>query len=669
MLITLNFKPDTKHIIHQLQQLLEQQRQKIAEVAQIENPTWETLVLPLDQLSDELNQFWTPLNHLNSVASTTEIREAYQAGLPLLSDFYSDLGQNQQLCAAYHKLRDSDHFQQLDTAQQRVVELALRDFKLSGVDLSEQDKKTDKRITARLSELSTQFENNIIDATQAWYKHITNIEQLAGIPESRLQAMQAAAKTKDLTGYVVTLDYPCYHDVITYADNEKLREEIYQAFSTRASEQGPNAGNFDNSAITNEILTLRQQRAKLLGFNHFAELSLVPKMAHDTQQVSTFLQELANKVKPHAEQDLQQLTEFAQSIDPKLKTLSAWDVAYYSEKLRQQQYAIAQQTIKQYFPAEHVLQGLFSILDKLFAIRFELVEQANLWHDDVKFYQIFNSDNQCIGGIYMDLYAREFKRQGAWMDDAVCRHRLADGQVQWPIAFLTCNFAAATTDTPALLTHNDVETLFHEMGHCLQHLLTDVDYLDVSGINNVAWDAVEFPSQFLESWVWQPECLQLLSQHYQTGESLPSEMIEKMIAAKNFQAGLFLIRQLEFGIFDFRLHCIEQITDDVILKTLQQVREEIAVMQPPSYNRFACSFSHIFAGGYAAGYYSYLWAEVLARDAFSLFIKQGLFDQTLGVKFKNTVLALGGSEPAENVFEKFMGRRPDANALLLAYGL
>lgn len=661
MLKELNFKLDLDSFSNKFNELLINLREKVTSLAAIETPSWDNFIVPLDDVSDALNQCWTPLSHLNSVANSPKIRDVYSSCLPLLSDYYTDLGQNAALFAAYQRLRNNPGYSDLSVIQQRVIELALRDFRLSGIDLNDDDKQCYKEIAARLSELTTQFENNIVDASAAWQKHITDVKQLAGVPEQRLQAMQAAASAKKMDGYLVTLDYPCYHDIITYADAASLRETIYQAFCTRASDQGPNAGEFDNTSLMHNILTLRQQMANLLGFEHYADLSLVPKMAASVSQAENFLHELAAKVKPKAIQDLAELQKFSGE-----EKLSAWDIAYYSEKMRQAEYALSQTEVKQYFPAEHVMQGLFTIINKLFGVQFKQQDLANLWNEEVRFYELLNSDGQCIGGIYCDLYARQEKRQGAWMDDAICRRQLSNGDIQLPIAFLNCNFAPATSTTPALLTHNDVETLFHEMGHCLQHLLTQINHLDVSGINNVAWDAVEFPSQFLESWVWQPESLQLISRHYKTGQTLPDALIEKMIAAKNFQSGLFLIRQIEFSLFDMQLH--RQIQNVNVQQTLQEIRNELAVINPPDYNRFANGFSHIFAGGYAAGYYSYLWAEVLARDAFSIFMRDGLFDQTAGERFKETVLGLGGSEEAEVVFEKFMGRKPDSNALLVAYG-
>ena len=664
MLTELNFKLDLDTFTNEFKELLASQRRQIEQLAATKAPRWDNFMVPMEALSDALNQCWTPLSHLNSVANSPEIRKVYNACLPLLSDYYTDLGQNHALFAAYQALHDHDDFNQLNTIQQRVIELALRDFRLSGIDLNNADQQRYKKIAARLSELTTQFENNIIDATQAWQYHIADVSLLDGVPEQRLQAMQSAAKAKELDGYLATLDYPCYHDLVTYADNAELRETLYHAFCTRASDQGPNAGQFDNSQLMHEILSLRQEMAALLGFDHYADLSLMPKMATSVAEAQHFLLELAQKVKPSAQQDLAELQQFAGTT-----SLQPWDIAYYSEKMRQAHYDLSQTEVKKYFPAEQVVAGLFTIIDKLFAVQFKTQPLANLWHNDIQFYQLLDNNKQCIGGIYFDLFARDNKRQGAWMDDAICRRQLPNGDLQLPIAFLNCNFAPATKGTPALLTHDDVETLFHEMGHCLQHLLTQINYLDVSGINNVAWDAVEFPSQFLESWAWQPESLTMISRHYQTGAALPDSLIEKMIAAKNFQAGLFLIRQCECALFDMSLHSQAATDEHDVQTTLQAIRNELAVITPPAYNRFAHSFSHIFAGGYAAGYYSYLWAEVLARDAFSIFIRDGIFDPVAGERFKNTVLGLGGSEEPGVVFEKFMGRQPDSDALLAAYGL
>lgn len=664
-----NFVINAQAIPTQLETLLEQQRGVIQSLEQLPEPTWDNFITHLDDLSDNLNQFWGPISHLNSVANTDELRTAYETCLPLLSDFFTELGQNKAIFKQYSAIKNGDEYQQLNKIQQRVIDLAIRDFQLSGIDLPAEKQARYKEIVSQLSLLTTKFENNLIDSTKHWHYLLGDKADLSGIPAARQQAMQAAAEQHQQTGYRVTIDYPCYHDVITFADQRELREKIYQAFATRASDQNSVFNDYDNAPLIEEIVRLRTELAELLGYQNYAAMSVVPKMAKDPEQVEQFLAQLATKVKPKAKQDLAELKTFAQqySNNDNLE-LQPWDVAYYSEKMRQQEYAVSQEDIKQYFPAQHVIQGLFSVIHKLYDIQLVEEKTENLWHSDVKFYQLLDTEKNIIGGIYMDLYARDNKRSGAWMDDAVCRRQLASGEIQYPIAYLNCNFANATKDTPALLTHNDVETLFHEMGHCLHHLLTQINYLDVAGINNVPWDTVEFPSQFFEAWAWEPESLKLLSSHYQTGESLPDDLIEKMIAAKNFQAGLFLIRQLEFAIFDIELY--SQQPDDLksAQTILDDVRNHYSVMKPPSYNRFANSFSHIFAGGYAAGYYSYLWAEVLARDAFSAFIENGIFDKATGQRFKNTVLALGGSEAPELVFEKFMGRAPDNDALLTAYG-
>jgi len=657
-----SFAIDTNNIVSDLTNLLQDNRQQIEALLKNESPNWQNLIAPLDDLSDVLNQFWAPINHLNSVSNNPKLRKAYNACLPLLSDYFADLGQNKTLFNAYQYIKNSPDFNELDIAQQTVIDYGLRDFRLSGIDLSLEEQQQYKTLSAKLSALSTKFSENILDTTKAWQKHITDIKLLAGLTEQRLHAAQEAAAAQGLSGWLLTLDYPCYHDVITFADSATLREEFYYAFNTRGSAQGPHDIQYDNSKLIDEILLLRDTMAKLLGFENYAELSLQPKMASSPQQVLQFLNDLVIKIKPAATHTLQELQASAsQPLDP-------WDIAYYSEKLRQEKYAINTEAIRAYFPAETVVQGLLTIVNKLYGITLKHID-AETWHQDVIFYQLYDEQQQLIGGIYLDLYARKDKRGGAWMDELVCRRKLKNGDIQLPIALLNCNFAAATNNKPALLTHDDVITVFHEFGHCLQHLLTKIDYLEVSGINNVAWDAVEFPSQFFEAWCWMRESLNLLSRHYQTGKSLPTVLIDKLITAKNFQAALFLLRQLEFSLFDMHLHADYRNEQHYLQNTLEKIHQEVSIIPIPDYYRFAHSFSHIFAGGYAAGYYSYLWAEVLARDAFSSFKTQGIFNRMLGEKFSHTVLAAGSSQPPEILFEHFMGRPAKDDALLDYYGL
>ncbi len=668
-LTTLHFTIEPNTIEATLTDKLAQHKQQIEALTQQATISWDNLIAPMDDLADELNQFWSPISHLNSVCNNEPLREAYHACLPKLSIYSTELGQNQKLYQAYVKLSEASTFHQLSPAKQKVINNALRDFRLSGIHLSEAAQQTYKDISTKLSALTSKFEENILDATKAWSKLITDETELVGVPEERLVACQEAAERRGQQGWLLTLDYPCYHDIMTYAQHRALREEMYAAYATRASDQGPQAGQFDNSALMQEILQLRAQKAKLLGYKTYAELSLVPKMVSQPETVLQFLRDLVEHAKPLAQRDLAELMAFAKTKtgDPDF-VLQSWDVAYYSEQLREQNYAISEETIRPYFPAVKVLDGMFTVLQRLYGISFK-AKTVPAWHPDVRFYEIYDADKKLLGGVYCDLYARENKRGGAWMDEAIVRRRVGEN-IQLPIAYLTCNFSAPSGDKPALLTHNEVETLFHEMGHCLQHLLTQIEDMGVSGINGVPWDAVEFPSQFFEAWCWQPEGLQLISRHYETQAPLPDDLIAKLIAAKNFQAGLFLIRQLEFALFDMTLYSQAQTDQPIkILEILQEIRREVAVMFPPSYHRFPHSFSHIFAGGYAAGYYSYLWAEVLARDAFLAFLAQGIFNRELGEKFKATVLAQGGSVEPAVLFQDFMGRPPRSAALLEYYGL
>ncbi len=661
-----NFDLQPDHIVEQLRSLLKSNQAEITMLCEQEQPSWQNFIAPIEMLDNTLSQFFSPLSHLNSVCNTDALREAYNGCLPLLSEYSTDLGQSKPLLASYQKIKDSPEFSHLSIAQQKVIDNALRDFTLSGIDLPAEKQFRYKTISARISELITNFEENILDSDNAWQKQITDVTKLQGIPAHRIQLAQEAAQAKSNDGYLLTLDFPCYYDVVTFANSAALREELYQAYTTRASDQSALFAQYDNQPIINELLALREEKSKLLGYANYAELSLVCKMADTPAQVDNFLNTLIKKVKEPAKQDLEQLESFAGC------ELQPWDTSYYSEKLRQERYAISQEEIKPYFPVNHVLEALFTISNKLFSIHLkditDTLRPAQTWHKDVRFYEIYDANDTLIGGIYMDFFARENKRGGAWMNDVIGRFKQANGEIQLPIAFLTYNFAPATADKSALLTHDDVVTLFHEFGHCLQHLLTQIDYLDVSGINGVAWDAVEFPSQFMEAWCWQPESLRLLSSHVDTGESLPTSMVEKLVAAKNFQAGLFLLRQLEFALFDITLYSQYKPQKDYVQQTLNTIRQHVAVIQPPQYNRFQNSFSHIFAGGYGAGYYSYLWAELLARDAFSAF-KGDIFNAELGQRFKETVLGLGGSLAPEVVFEKFMDRAPDSESLLGYYGL
>jgi len=636
--------------------------------------TWENLVIPIDEVDDVLSKLWSPVSHLNSVMSTDELRDAYESCLPLLSEYGTFVGQHQRLFQAYQSLKNSTEFTSLNTAQKKVITNALRDFKLSGIALNDDDKKRYGEIVTRLSELSSSFSNNVLDATQAFSVNIIDKNDLQGLPESALAAAQALATSKEQQGYNFTLDIPSYLPVMMYCDNQALREQLYRAFVTRASDQGPNANEFDNSDIMNELLALRHELALLLDFDNYAQHSLATKMANSTNEVMTFLENLAVKSKHQGEQDYKELTDFAKS-EHSQTSLQAWDLAYYSEKLKQSRYAISDEELRPYFPKDKVVSGLFEVVHRLFGLSIKLREGVDVWHDDVKFYDVFDSNGDLRGSFYLDLYAREKKRGGAWMDDCVGRSKPLShnnaGDIQHPVAYLTCNFNGPVGDTPALFTHDEVVTLFHEFGHGLHHMLTQVDESAVAGINGVPWDAVELPSQFLENWCWQDEALAFISSHFETGESLPQDLLDKMLAAKNFQSAMQMLRQLEFSIFDFTMHAsyTRDTKEDHIQQVLDNVRKQYSVVKAPDFNRFQHGFSHIFGGGYAAGYYSYKWAEVLSADAFSLFEEQGIFNKNTGQSFLTNILEQGGSAEPSELFKKFRGRAPEIAALLRHCGI
>ena len=627
--------------------------------------SWQTLITQLEHDSERLGKLWSPVSHLNSVLNSAELREAYESCLPLLSEFSTWLGQHEGLYQAYQTLSLSDEFADLTQAQQKVITNALRDFKLSGIGLSDDKKQRYGEIQSRLCDLSSQFSNNTLDATQAWFKHISDEALLSGLPEDARLAAAEEAQSRELTGWVFTLEFPSYFAVMTYADDRALREELYAAYCTRASEQGPNAGQNDNGPVMLEILALRQELAKLLGFSNYAELSLASKMAESTEQVLHFLRDLGVRGKPFAAQDLKELQAFA--AEQGCSDLQSWDVGYYSEKLREQRYSISQEILRAYFPIDKVLSGLFAIVEKLYGIQIKELSGFDTWHPDVRLFEI-QENGAHVGRFFFDLYARANKRGGAWMDGARDKRRNAAGELISPVANLVCNFTPAVGGKPALLTHDEVTTLFHEFGHGLHHLLTRVEHAGASGINGVAWDAVELPSQFMENWCWEPEGLALISGHYESGEPLPQDLLEKMLAAKNFQSGLMMVRQIEFSLFDFELHATHG-DGRSVLEVLEGIRDEVSVLRPPAYNRFPNSFAHIFAGGYAAGYYSYKWAEVLSADAFSKFEEEGVFNSATGRAFRDAILARGGSQEPMVLFVDFRGREPSIDALLRHLGL
>ncbi|WP_027148858.1 oligopeptidase A [Methylobacter tundripaludum] len=660
-------KPE--HIVPAIDQLLAEARSSVEQHLQAtQHYTWKNLIEPLEDVDDKLNKAWSPVSHMNSVVNSDELRDAYNACLPRLSAYSTEMGQNEALFKAYRFIADSDEFATLDTAQQKIIRNALRDFKLSGIDLDNEKKQRYKDISQELSALASNYEENLLDSTNAWSKLIRDEQDLAGLPESALAQAKQTAESHDEDGWMITLQFPSYISVMTYADNRELRREHYEAFATRASDQGPHAEQWDNSENMEKILALRHEKARLLGFNNYAELSLATKMAEKPDDVTHFLEDLADRSWRHARKDLAELREFAKQHYG-INDLQSWDMTYYSEKMRQHFYQLSQEEVKTYFPITRVLPGLFAIVEKLYGLQITEISDFDSWHPDVRFFQIHDQTDQLRGQFYLDLYARAKKRGGAWMDDCVSRKRF-DDTIQIPVAYLTCNFTPPTGDTPALLTHDEVTTLFHEFGHGLHHMLTQVDHLGVSGINGVEWDAVELPSQFMENWCWEKEALALMSGHYQTDEKLPDALFDKMIAAKNFQAGMIMVRQLEFSLFDFRIHRdYDPEKGGRIYEILEQVREQVAVVRPPKFNRFAHSFSHIFAGGYGAGYYSYKWAEVLSSDAFSLFEEKGIFDQETGKAFLTNILEKGGSQNAMELFINFRGRKPTIDALLRHNGI
>ncbi|MGL6404025.1 oligopeptidase A [Aeromonas hydrophila] len=645
-------------------------KQKISDVlAQRDPHTWDSLIAPLEEVNDRLARIWSPVSHLNSVLNSEALRAAHDACLPLLSEFQTYVGQHEGLYQAYRELAESDDFPLLSGAQRKEIQNTLRDFRLSGIGLPAEAQQRYGEIQARLSELASRFSNNVLDATQGWHKLVTDEAELAGLPQSAQAAARQLAELKGKEGWLFTLDIPSYLPVMMYADNRALRAELYEAFTTRASDQGPNAGKWDNSAIMTELLALRRELAQLLGFANYAELSLATKMADKPEQVVNFLTDLAAKSLPQGKAELEEIRAFAAEQHGQGE-LAAWDLAYYAEKLKQHKFSISDEQLRPYFPASKVVKGLFEVVKRVFGMKVRERLGIDTWHPDVRFYDIFDAEDELRGSFYLDLYAREHKQGGAWMDVCLGRRYRQDGSLQKPVAYLTCNFNGPVDGKPALFTHNEVVTLFHEFGHGIHHMLTRIDVAGVAGINGVAWDAVELPSQFLENWCWESEALAFISGHHETGEPLPADLLEKMLTARNFQAAMQMLRQLEFALFDFRLHQeFDPASTDQIPALLDEVRSQVAVMTPPAFNRFQHSFSHIFAGGYAAGYYSYKWAEVLSADTFSRFEEEGIFNPATGQSFLKNILEKGGSKEPMELFRAFRGREPQVDALLRHSGI
>ncbi len=652
-----------------IRQLISENRKAVSQLTEQPEPSWDNLIKPLELMGDRLDKAWSPVRHLNSVKSSAEMRDAYNSCLPLLSEYSTEISQNHDLYQGYRDIAASSVFSKFSPAQQKAITDALKHFRLGGVELEGEDRARYQQLQKDLSDLQSRFENNLLDATQSWQYLTEDEAELQGLPQYALAMLRQLAEQKELPGYRVTLDMPCYLAVITYADNRDLRRTVYEAYATRASDQGTTDKIWDNAGIMVEIVAKRQEKAKILGFSHYAEYSLETKMAANVEQVLDFLNDLARRSQPTAIDEVSERQAFAESLGF-VDELEAWDYAYYGEKLKQHLYQISDEDLKPYFSDRRVIKGLFDIVARLYRVDISRIETGiDTWDESVSFYQITNQQGEVIGQFFLDLYARENKRGGAWMDECVNRYCI-DGNIQLPVAYLTCNLTPPLGDEAALFTHDEVITLFHEFGHGLHHMLTRVDVPDVAGINGVEWDAVELPSQFMENFCWERAALNLFARHYQTDEPLPDDLYNRMIDSRNFQSALQMLRQIEFALFDIRLHQQLEITSAAEIQAiLDQVRSEVAVVKTPAINRFQNSFSHIFAGGYAAGYYSYKWAEVLSADAFAAFEEEGIFNPETGQRFLQCVLEQGGSRPAMESFRCFRGREPEIDALLRHSGI
>ncbi len=626
------------------------------------------LIFEFEKLDNLLSRAWSPVSHLNSVMNSEELRNVHDNCISKLSEFSTEQAQNIELFNVYKNIKEDDRFNELNFETKKIIDNSLLKFKLNGVSLSEDKKKIFKELKTKLSNLHSKFEQNVMDATQAFQIHIEDKQQLQGLPDYVKDMATQSAKDENLKGWLFTLDAPSYISVMTFSSIRKFREEMYIAFATRASDEGPNQGEFDNTKIINEILHARKEISKILNYKNYAEISIANKMANKTEDVLGFINDLVVKSKKQAEEEFNNLKKYAKK-EFNINNIQAWDIMFVSEKLKQKEYGISQEELKPYFPVPKVMSGLFEIVNRLYGIKIEEKNSIDIWHEDVKFYQIIDKNGKIRGQFYLDLYARNNKRGGAWMDECIGRMK-HENKIQTPVAYLTCNLTAPIGNKPALLNHNEVVTVFHEFGHGLQHMLTKVDSLFISGISGVEWDAVELPSQFMENWCWEKEGLELISGHVDSGDSLPDDLYKKLIKAKNFQSAMIMVRQLEFALFDFRLH-MEVGTNNFesVQILLDQIREQVAVIIPPKLNKFQNSFTHIFAGGYAAGYYSYKWAEVLSADAFSKFEEKGIFDRETGNQFLTNILETGGSESAIDLFKRFRGREPNIDALLRHSGL
>ena len=634
-----------------LEQVLNENRARLAELTADPQPTFASLVVPVEELSYRLSRVWSPIGHLNAVANSVEMREAYNQCVPPLTEYSSELGQNEALQSAYARILEHEGGS-LDAQQKKVLENALRDFRLAGVDLSAQKKVRYREVAQRLAQLGTKFSENLLDAGRAFSRKVTNGAELAGLPANAVERAAADAREVDQPGWLFKLDQPTYVTIMASAESEQLRRDVYEAWVTRASDQGPSAGRFDNEPVIEEILPLRHELAQLLGFKNYADYALATRMAKSSKQVLTFLEDLARRCIPAARQEFSDMEEFAG------RKLNAWDVSYYAERLQERRFKVSQEALRPYFPLPKVLQGLFTLVERLYGICVRERAGVTVWHPTVRFYDLLDADGAVLAGFYLDPYSRSEKRSGAWMDECVIAKALPAGRAL-PVAQLVCNFTAPVGNAPSLLTHNEVTTLFHEFGHGLHHMLTRVAYPSIAGINGVAWDAVELPSQFMENFVWREEVLPLISAHVDTGEPLPVDMLQRLIGTRTFNAALDTLRQIEFASFDFELHAnFDPAEGARVWQTLAAVRRRVAIVPAAPFNRMPSSFAHIFAGGYAAGYYSYKWAEVLAADAFEAFEEAGVFDSATATRFRDSILSRGGSIDAMDAFVRFRGRAP-----------
>jgi oligopeptidase A len=651
-----------EHVQPAISQLLAVQRQRVAQIEAIADPTFKTVVEPLEEMQHTLGRVWSPVGHLNAVMNSESLRSAYNACLPLLSEYHTDLAQSERLYQAYAQVAQKEG-PSLDPVQRQVIEHALRDFRLAGVALDPTRKARFKSIMMELSQLSARFEENVLDATNSWNYHVTDRAQLAGINQGIIDQALKRAQEKSLDGYLLGLDQPTYVAVVTDAESESLRRVFYEGWSTRAAGASAHGGTFENSAVMEDILRLRHEAAQLLDFRSYAEYALSNRMARTVPEVTGFLNDLVHFAKPAGANEFAELEQFAG------RKLNAWDVTFYSERLQQQRYSVSQEELREYLPLPRVLQGLFEVAEKLFDVRIRERSGVALWHPDARYFEVQNPAGAVIASFYLDAYARPHKRSGAWMDDCIGRKALGGGTIT-PVAYLVCNSLPPANGRPAQLTHDDVVTLFHEFGHGLHHMLTRVNYPSLAGINGVQWDAVELPSQFMENYAWEREVLNRISSHERTGEAIPADKQLQLIATRSFQAGLQTLRQVEFALFDMRLHSeYEPARGGRVYPILSEVRARVAVVPIPEWNRYPHSFSHIFAGGYAAGYYSYKWAEVLAADAFAAFVERGAFDRTTARRFLDSILSRGGSRDALDAFVEFRGRKPEVAALLRQYGI